>query len=239
MGEKPLRVVGVLLLLTHIIAAAFAPSIALATIPSWIARIVIVIVASRMLFVRDVDNSYYQEMIMVCCFFLAAVDLFWAWTCVDVDGDWAAAAAQLAAAFVSIYAAKVHIPSNILEDRRRFTGLLMLVTHGVAFFFGAPFYPGFSWLVYAVGIAMSFRLLLTKVEDVNLVLGILAIILCLLLAASDAWIAAWCFTPRDDDDVPRKWIMVFPNLAAAVASGYTTYTLVQDRRLLADILVTV
>lgn len=38
---------------------------------------------------------------------------------------------------------------------------------------------------------MSFRLLLTKVEDVNLPLGILAIITCLLLAAADAWIVAW------------------------------------------------
>lgn len=50
-----------------------------ATIPSWIARVVIIVVATRMLFVRDLDNSYYQEMIMVWCFFLASVDLFWAW----------------------------------------------------------------------------------------------------------------------------------------------------------------
>lgn len=56
--------------------------------------------------------------------------------------DWAGACTQLAAAFACIYAAKLHIPSNILEDRRRFTALLLLVTHGVAFFFGTTFYPG-------------------------------------------------------------------------------------------------
>lgn len=33
--------------------------------------------------------------------------------------------------------------------------------------------------------------------------------------------------------------MLFPNSVAAVASAYTTYTLVQDRKLLANILVTV
>lgn len=60
----------------------------------------------------------------------------------DVASDWAGACTQLVAAFASIYAAKVHIPSNILEDRRRFTALLLLVTHGVAFFFGSAFYPG-------------------------------------------------------------------------------------------------
>ena len=48
-------------------------------------------------------------------------------------------------------------------------------------------------------------------------------------------------TPREDedDDLPRKWVMIFPNAVAAVASAYTTYTLVQDRKLLANILVTV
>lgn len=48
-------------------------------IPSWIARIVIIAISTRMFFVRDMDNSVYQEIIMVWCFFVAAVDLFWAW----------------------------------------------------------------------------------------------------------------------------------------------------------------
>ncbi|CAB1099097.1 unnamed protein product [Ectocarpus sp. CCAP 1310/34] len=72
-----------------------------------------------MFFVRDADNSMYQEMVMVCCFFLAAVDLFWAWVWLDLEADWVRALPQLAAGVVSIYAAKIHIPSNILEDRRR------------------------------------------------------------------------------------------------------------------------
>lgn len=48
-------------------------------IPSWIARVVIIVISTRMFFVRDMDNSIYQEIIMVWCFFVAAVDLFWAW----------------------------------------------------------------------------------------------------------------------------------------------------------------
>eukprot|EP00752_Nemacystus_decipiens_P006765 g6075.t1 len=242
MGEAPFRLVATLLLVTHIVAAAFS-SLVLGAIPSWIARLVIVVISTRMFFVRDMDNSVYQEIIMVWCFFVAAVDLFWAWAWLDlglnVARDWAGACTQLVAAFASVYAAKVHIPSNILEDRRRFTALLLLVTHGVAFFFGAPFYPGFQWLAYLVGVALSARLFSTKVEDVNLVLGILAIITCLVLVAADVWIVVWSLTPREDDDLPRKWVMIFPNAVAAVASAYTTYTLVQDRKLLANILVTV
>ena len=37
----------------------------------------------------------------------------------DLEGDWLRAFPQVAAALASILAAKVHIPSNILEDRRR------------------------------------------------------------------------------------------------------------------------
>ena len=48
-------------------------------IPSRIARVVMIIMSSRMFFVRDMDSSVYQEIIMVWCFFVAAVDLFWAW----------------------------------------------------------------------------------------------------------------------------------------------------------------
>ncbi len=45
--------------------------------------------------------------------------------------------------------------------------------------------------------------------------------------------------PDDDPDLPRKWVMLFPNSVAALASAYTTFTLVQDRKLLANILITV
>ncbi|CAN0330655.1 unnamed protein product [Ectocarpus sp. 6 AP-2014] len=239
MGERPFKVVALLLMVTHIAAMTFAYSLVLGAIPSWVARGIIILVSARMFFVRDMDNSVYQEMVMVCCFFLAAVDLFWAWVWLDLEADWVRAMPQLAAGVVSIYAAKIHIPSNILEDRRRFTGLLLLVTHGVAFFFGSTFYPGFQWVVYLAGVAMSARLFMTKVEDVNLPLGILAIIICFLLAAADVWIVTWSLTPREDDDLPRKWVTLFPNSMAAIASAYTAYTLVQDRRLLASILVTV
>lgn len=37
----------------------------------------------------------------------------------DLKGDWLRALSQMVAAAASILAAKVHIPSNILEDRRR------------------------------------------------------------------------------------------------------------------------
>ncbi|CAN0353033.1 unnamed protein product [Ectocarpus sp. 8 AP-2014] len=86
---------------------------------------------------------------------------------------------------------------------------------------------------------MSARLFMTKVEDVNLPLGILAIVICFLLTAADVWIVTLSLTPREDDDLPRKWVTLFPNSMAAIASAYTAYTLVQDRRLLASILVTV
>lgn len=38
---------------------------------------------------------------------------------------------------------------------------------------------------------MSARLFMTKVEDVNLPLGIVAIITCFLLTAADVWIVTW------------------------------------------------
>lgn len=239
MGEAPFRVVAALLLATHIVAASFAYSFDVGAIPSWIARVVIIVMSARMFFIRDMDGSVYQEIIMVWCLFVAAVDLFWAWAWLDLESDWGIASTQLVAALASIYAAKVHTPSNIFEDRRRFTALLLLVTHGVAFFFGAPFYPGFQWLIYLVGVALSARLFTTKVEDVNLPLGILAIVTCFLLTAADVWIVVWCLTPREDDDLPSKWVMLFPNSVASLASAYTTYTLIQDRKLLASILVTV
>eukprot|EP00904_Undaria_pinnatifida_P003391 jgi/Undpi1/13052/HiC_scaffold_8.g02715.m1 len=198
-----------------------------------------------MFFVRERDNSSCQELIMVCCFWVSAVDLFWAWLWLDEsvsanfeNGEWAKAFSQLPAALAALYAAKVHIPSDILEDRRRFTALLMIVTHGMAFFFGASFYPGIRWLAYLAGALFSVRLLVTKVEDVNLALGSLAIVFCALLVAADLWITVWCVSPGPNIS-PAKWVTVFPNAAAACASIYTTGTLVQDRRVLANILITV
>ncbi|CAN0285958.1 unnamed protein product, partial [Laminaria digitata] len=105
--------------------------------------------------------------------------------------EWAKAFSQLPAALAGMLAAKVHIPSDTLDDRRRFTALLMLVTHGMAFFFGSTFYPGIRWLAYLAGALVSVRLLVTKVEDVNLALGTLAIVFCVLLVAADLWITVW------------------------------------------------
>lgn len=39
------------------------------------------------------------------------------------NGEWAKAFSQLPAALAALYAAKVHIPSDILEDRRRVSGM--------------------------------------------------------------------------------------------------------------------
>ncbi|CAM9236908.1 unnamed protein product [Pylaiella littoralis] len=234
------QVLATLLVVTHVAAMVFASTGGLVTLPSWFVRTAIIAISVRMFFTRDMDNSFYQEMIMISCLYAAAVDLYWAWAWLDAAGNWVSSVPQLAAAIASIFGAKAHLPSNILEDRRRFTALLLVATHGVAFFFGATFYAGFRWLVYFVGVALSARLFWTKVEDVNVALGTLTIVACMLLAAADLWIAVWCLTPTyDDDDLPSKWIMVIPNVGAALASVYTSYTLVQDRKLLADILVTV
>ncbi len=46
-------------------------------------------------------------------------------------------------------------------------------------------------MVYWVAAALSARLFFTKVEDVNIALGTLAIVTCTLLAAADVWIVVW------------------------------------------------
>lgn len=54
-----------------------------------------------------------------------------------------------------------------------------------------PSATGIRWLAYLAGALFSVRLLVTKVEDVNLALGSLAIVFCALLVAADLWITVW------------------------------------------------
>lgn len=50
---------------------------------------------------------------------------------------------------------------------------------------------GVRWLTYLAGALFSVRLLVTKLEDVNLAFGTLAIVFCLCLVAADLWITVW------------------------------------------------